>query len=294
MRERAKTPGPVQIGDWTLVTELNLLRRAGKEVRLEPRHADLLLFLSAHRGEVVRTEDIIHGVWDGQVVTDHSVYQAIAKLRKAVGDSASRPHYIETAPKRGYRLIADVSEVPEENRRDASGGPTPGTPQPDVEASQIGAAIRGKWLSVTLVLMTMLLGVWWLYLKPVNGPAHTYRTVAVLPFAALSERESYRHVAEGFSIELADALGHSTQARVIGPISVMLAATLGESLPEIGRQLHADIVVNGTIRRLKDKLSVSSTLTDVESGHQLWSEVFDRHSADILAIQREVANAVAG
>ena len=72
------------------------------------------------------------------------------------------------------------------------------------------------------------------------------------------------------------------------------AATLGDSLPEIGNRLHADIVVNGTMRRLKDKLSVSVTLTDVESGHQLWSAVFDRDAEDVLAIQREVANAVAG
>ena len=115
MSESRNSSGEVRVGDWILVAELNLLRRAGQEVRLEPRHADLLAFMSTRGGEVVSTEDIIQNVWHGQVVTDHSVYQAIAKLRKAFADSASQPRYIETVPKRGYRLIAEVSEIAAED-----------------------------------------------------------------------------------------------------------------------------------------------------------------------------------
>ena len=194
MSEKTISPRAIQIGDWTLVTELNLLRRAGKEVRLEPRHADLLLFMSARCGDVISTEEIIQRVWKGQVVTDHSVYQAVAKVRKAVGDNAAQPRYIETVPKRGYRLIAEVSEIPDTDDRDASSGSAPasGPSQKEVKASPGGAGIRLWWLSATFALLAILLAVWWFFPTPGDGHAPAYRTVAVLPFTALSERETDR------------------------------------------------------------------------------------------------------
>lgn len=296
MSKESNPTGAVRIGDWVLVAELNLLRCDAREVRLEPRHADLLVFMSAHRGDVVSTDEIIRQVWNGQVVTDHSVYQAIAKLRKAFGDSASQPRYIETVSKRGYRLIADVARVPAEEQRDVSAEPAaadhPARPQPD--SPPVSAGLKRQRMSAVLAMVVMLLGALWFFGRQAGWGQREYHTVAVLPFAALSELGTDRFVARGFSIELANALGQSRRVRVIGPISAQLASSLGASPPEIGSHLDADVVVDGSIRRANQNLTVSGVITEVESGHRLWSEVFDRSADDVLAIQREVAEAVTG
>lgn len=297
----------VQIGDWLLFPELNLLRQADREasreepreklreVRLEPRHADLLLFLSTRRGDVVSTDELVEHVWQRQVVSDQSVYQAIAKLRKAFGDRASQPRYIETVAKRGYRLITEVSEAPPDAAEDRTAGreasgPTPTQPLPSPPAPAIQ---RHRMLAVVAIAALVAVALW-LSGKPARWGQPDYHTVAVLPFDALSESAVSRVMAEGFSIELANAMGRSRQMRVIGPISAKLASTLGDSPPEIGRQLKADIVVSGSIRRNDDELTVSSVVTQVATGHRLWSDVFDRNADQILSVQREVANAVAG
>lgn len=295
MSESRNSSGEVRVGDWILVAELNLLRRAGQEVRLEPRHADLLAFMSTRGGEVVSTEDIIQNVWHGQVVTDHSVYQAIAKLRKAFADSASQPRYIETVPKRGYRLIAEVSEIAAEGQPDDPAGLAAfRSPQPELESPPGSIGAKRHRMFAVFAMLVVLLAVSWFFGRQAGWGEPEYQTVAVLPFAALSEPDDDRLIAEGFSIELANALGHSERMRVIGPISARLASTLGDSPPEIGRHLDADVVVNGSIRRGNENLTVSGVITEVETGHRLWSDVFDRSADDVLAIQREVADAIAG
>jgi DNA-binding winged helix-turn-helix (wHTH) protein/TolB-like protein/Flp pilus assembly protein TadD len=293
MPKSTSASGEIRIGDWTLVAELNLLRCADREMRLEPRHADLLVFLSAHGGEVVSTEDIIENVWHGQVVTDQSVYQAVAKLRKAFADSASQPRYIETVSKRGYRLIAEVSAFAAGTQRDCpTGQATPLPSQQEPGSPSAGRGGKRRWMLAGLVSMIVLLGALWFFGRP-QDLGGSYHTVAVLPFAALSVSDTEQLIAEGFSIELANALGRSGQVRVIGPISAKLASTLGNSRSEIGRHLDADLIVDGSIRDVNEQLSVSGVITEVESGHRLWSEVFDRRVDDVLAIQREVANAIA-
>ncbi len=276
---------PVRIGEWILLPHLNLLRRADDdEVHLEPRHADLLRYLATHRGQVLSAEDIIDQVWERQIVTDQSVYQAIAKLRKALGDSAADSRYIETVTKRGYRLIAEVSWV------DSGTDPSMGRPRPDAAANRL--RLR-RWLGVG-VFATALAVIAWALLQPQQGAAPDGQgTVAVLPFTMLSDDPEDRFIAKGFSIELAHALGRSGQIRVIGPTSSQLATRLGSDLPDIARHVGAEFVVSGSIQRAKNGIRVIGALTEVPSGYQVWSEVFDRSNRDILATQREVANAIA-
>ncbi len=106
------TPGaavrPLRIGDWVLDAALNELRRDDAAIRLEPKAIELLAFLAARPAEVVGREALLSAVWPGVVVGDDSLTQAVIKLRRALGDDAQHPRYIETIPKRGYRLIAPV------------------------------------------------------------------------------------------------------------------------------------------------------------------------------------------
>ena len=71
----------------------------------------LLLCLAEHAGDVVSIDDLLSEVWAGVIVTPDSVYQAVASLRRQLGDDARQPAYIVTVPRLGYRLIAKVSAI---------------------------------------------------------------------------------------------------------------------------------------------------------------------------------------
>lgn len=100
-----------QIGGWTFDPAANELVREGHSLRLERRAAEVLALLAGQAGEVVSKSEILSAVWNGNAVSDHSVAIVISALRTALGDDKASPRYIETVPKRGYRLIASV-DVP--------------------------------------------------------------------------------------------------------------------------------------------------------------------------------------
>lgn len=96
------------IGDWQVLPALNELRRAGAARRVQPQQMELLMRLAAEPDEVISRETLIEEVWSRDAVNDEVLSRAIAELRQALGDNARKPAYIETIPKRGYRLIATV------------------------------------------------------------------------------------------------------------------------------------------------------------------------------------------
>lgn len=113
----------IRIGPWTANPALNLLERGTRSVRIEPRAMDVLVFLAQHDGAVVSVDELIASVWKGVIVGDGSVYLAISQLRQALGESDEGTRYIETIPKRGYRLAVPVERV-EPERLSAPAGRT--------------------------------------------------------------------------------------------------------------------------------------------------------------------------
>ena len=97
------------IGKWRVDPALDEISSEGKTVKLEPRAMRLLLCLAARPGHVVDIQELLDEVWPGVVVAQGSVYQAIAQLRRTLGDGAEQPTYIDTVSRKGYRLIASVT-----------------------------------------------------------------------------------------------------------------------------------------------------------------------------------------
>ena len=99
---------PFRVGDWVAVPARDLLVRGAEQVKIEPRTMEVLCRLARQPGVVVSQAELEADVWTGVIVTSQSVYQAIAQLRRVLGDNPREPQYIETVPRRGYRLIAPV------------------------------------------------------------------------------------------------------------------------------------------------------------------------------------------
>ena len=108
-KKKAEAEPAFLVGGWSVLPDRNLIRQAGATVHLEPRVMDLLVYLAERPDEVLSTEQIINDVWPHAYVTDGALLTALSALRKALGDDPKRSTYIETIPKRGYRLIAASS-----------------------------------------------------------------------------------------------------------------------------------------------------------------------------------------
>src|SRR5215469_6818690 len=98
-----------RIGDWRIEPALDEISKDGKTTKLEPRAMQVLLCLAQRANEVVGVDDLLNAVWKDVVVTQDSVYQAVAALRRALGDDPKNPTYIANVLRRGYRLIAPVT-----------------------------------------------------------------------------------------------------------------------------------------------------------------------------------------
>src|ERR1700677_3359394 len=99
----------LRIGTWCVNPTSGQISRDGESARLEARTMRLLLCLAEHAGEVVSIDDLLNQVWSGVAVSSDSVYQAVASLRRLLGDDPKQPTYIATVPRLGYRMIATVS-----------------------------------------------------------------------------------------------------------------------------------------------------------------------------------------
>ena len=107
----ARSTGSFNVGGWLVVPSLNRVSRGEETVRLEIKLMEVLVHLAERTGELVSKRELIDAVWKVEVISDGTLTRAIALLRKALGDEARNPRFIETIPKRGYRFIAPVEFV---------------------------------------------------------------------------------------------------------------------------------------------------------------------------------------
>lgn len=107
------TPLPKEwtVGEWSVTPSLCRIERAGQSRTIEPKVMDLLALLASKPGEVFAQEEILAALWPGVVVGDDTLARSVSKLRRALGDDARSPAYVETVSKRGYRIVAPIGPV---------------------------------------------------------------------------------------------------------------------------------------------------------------------------------------
>jgi transcriptional activator of cad operon len=270
---------------------------------MEARTMRLLLCLAERAGEVVSIDDLLDQVWSGVVVTQDSVYQAVASLRRQLGDDAKEPAYIATVPRLGYRMVASVSPWADEpiaplvaaaavagaaSSRAITDEPMPG-PRPRARALAAGAALG-------LVLVAALL----FYGKVVNDHHATtsanaaQNTVAVLPFLDLtSQKMDEEYFADGMTEELIDKLSKIPGLRVPPPTSSFYFKGRKITIADIAKSLGVAYVLDGSVRKSGTTLRVAARLIRADDGYVVWSETFDRPFDDKLAVQEDIASEVA-
>jgi TolB-like protein/DNA-binding winged helix-turn-helix (wHTH) protein len=276
----------LRVGDWHLDPQANTLTRDGGDpVRLEPKAVEVLVFLARRAGDVVAREDLLATVWPGVVVGDDALTQAIIKLRKALGDDARRPHYIETISKRGYRLVATV----------AADGVTPPQAPPAEPLASRGQ--RRLWASAAALLALMVSAVLWRGCGGDGLPATTDAArpiIAMLPLANQSGDPKRDYFGDGLTQDLINALGLYSGLRVIAHHSVEPYKTHPVDTRALKRELGARYIATGSVREADGRLRVTIELSDADNGVVLWSERYDGDGKEVFAFQDQIVRNVVG
>jgi len=279
----------LRIGAWCVNPASGQISRDGETARVEVRTMRLLLCLAEHAGEVVSIDELLNQVWSEVVVTPDSVYQAVASLRRLLGDDPKQPTYIATVPRLGYRMVATVRPWADQPKAPAATDAP--APVPRLRAGFTRAA--GAALCLALVAAFLFYG------KVANqnhsaSPAipQPEKSIAVLPFLDLTEEMSQEPFADGMTEELIDKLSKIPGLRVPGPTSSFYFKGKQITIADIAKTLGVAYVLDGSVRKSGARLRVAARLIRADNGYVVWSETYDRPWDDMLMIQDDIAGEV--
>jgi TolB-like protein/DNA-binding winged helix-turn-helix (wHTH) protein len=260
------------------------LRKQGVRVKLQDQPFQALVALIERPGEVLTREELQKRLWpsDTNVDFDRGINKAIARVRDALGDNADNPRFIETLPSRGYRFLSQV-------------GPT-ASPVAEIRPSAaVNPSVRPsrRWPWAVGGLAVVLLGALGLYRLTSASPR--IESIAVLPLENLSGIPEQEYFSDGMTDELISEIAKIASLRVISRTSIMrYKGAARKLLPEIARELHVDAILEGTIVQSGQRVRITAQLIRASDDRHLLSEQYERELFDILALQGEVARAIAG
>lgn len=279
------------------------LRKNGLRIKLNGQPIDVLTMLIEHAGEVVTREELQKRLWaaDTYVDFEHSLNAAIKRLRAALGDSADAPRFVETLARQGYRFIAPVATQRVENQLagDVEAEPDVRPPAGEEYSKRVPLprrrvlqAVGGVAAAGALLAVWELLPVRWRNRLSGSG-APRITKLAVLPLANLSGDVEQEYFADGMTDLLITDLGQIGALRVISRPSVMQFKGTKQPLPEIAKQLGVEAFVVGSVQSFGNRVRITAQLVDPATDQQLWTRAYERELTDVLAMQGEVARAIA-
>jgi len=298
----------IRFGAFEVDLQSRELRKHGRKIRLQDQPFQILALLLAHPGELVTREDLTGKLWPVGTFVDaeDGLNTAIKKLREALGDSAERPRFVETLPRRGYRFITALDE-PGAPWRPSSAGPGSERgmgvllAQEKSTSSAPAAAIHTShtklWIvvacAVTLALFAGLEfgrlreGLWG------GTGVRAVRSVVVLPLENLTGDPTEDYFADGMTDALITDLAQISALRVISRTSAMQYKGTKKPFAQIVRELDVDAVVEGTVVRSGARVRIDAQLIEGSTDQHLWAKSYERDVRDVVALQGEVARAIA-
>lgn len=252
--------------DCALDTDRRELRRGTALVAVEPQVFDLLVHLIQHRDRVVSKDDLLASVWRGRIVSESALFNRINAARSAIGDTGGQQRLIKTLPRKGVRFVAKVRE--DDATTVAAIHPGPATHR----AHTVDTSAPSESPSL---------------------PLPDRPSIAVLPFANMSDDTDQEYFVDGISDDLITGLSHIRWLFVISRNSTFVYKHRAVDVKQVSRELGVRYVLEGSVRRAGKQLRISAQLIDaVTDGHH-WAERYDRELGDIFAVQDEITRSVA-
>ena len=279
----------------------------GNRLRLQDQPFHVLRVLLERRGEIVTRDELKQTLWpaDTFVDFDDGLNTAVRKIRDALGDSAEKPRYIETIPRRGYRFMGCLSElrpaVLSSAAEESNDSPIQEFSRSDPSAPVVLPApaqllsIRWRALLSAAAAVALFSTALALYrgrsAKGISQPR--IKSLAVLPLKNLSADPAQEYLADGMTEALIGRLAGIHDLRVISRTSVMQYKDTKKRLPEIAKTLGVDAVVEGSVIRDGNRIRVHAQLIRASTDEHFWSESYDGDMRGVLDLQSDVAEAIA-
>lgn len=291
------------------------LRKAGLRIKIQDMPLRLLGLLAERAGQVVTREELRQNLWPSDTFVDFEdgLNTAVRKLRDALCDDAEKPRYIETIPRRGYRFISTIEwGAARQEVGTAQTITPPRVAESENESQNLAAAAHGPvsisvsggrsdyWrlviaLPAAALLICAVAGFgWWRLHEHVTSAAEApIRSIAVLPFDNFSGDPSQSYLSDGMTDELITDLAQIGSLRVTSRTSVMRFKGARKTMSQIRQELNVDAVVEGSVARSGNTIRVDAQLIDTLDDRHLWAQSFTEDEQNIIALQDDVAQAVA-
>ncbi|MBT8101073.1 MAG: winged helix-turn-helix domain-containing protein, partial [Gammaproteobacteria bacterium] len=267
--------GSFDVGRCRVERDLDRISRGSEAATIRPQVMDVLVYLADNSGQIISSDELLDRLWPGKVVTSASIYNCINELRSAFQSLDSEQTYVETVPKRGYRLVAPVvgiaaSSVTEDQKRSR-------------------AISRTLLVCFVIIASAAVILIFSQEKRSVNETQE--QSIAVLPFVNMSPDPDQEHFADGLAEELLNSLAAIGELRVISRASSFAFKDRNASVAEIAAALQVDHILDGSVRRAGDTVRVTAQLIDTSSDSHIWSETYDRtlDVNNVLEIQYDIA-----
>ncbi len=258
-----------ELGEWEVLPARGVFRRGEQEEHPEPLVFGVLLALARRDGDLVTRDELVSELWDGRPMGDEPINRSLSQLRGHLGDRDRPYQYVETLTRRGYRLKKRVRLMHPAEQLDRV------SPKPPLQSRlwQIVASIGA---------LTLVAAVIWT-LRP-----ELPRSMGVLPFANGSGNADDQYLVFGFKDELMQTLHNIPDFVVInGRVTYD-----DEELTDIAKILNVDTVLEGTVQRSGDTLTVSYEISNGSNGAMINSGDITGPLEDFFALQERLAKIV--
>jgi TolB-like protein/DNA-binding winged helix-turn-helix (wHTH) protein len=275
------TPSIFKFGPFELDRKNFELRRDGQQVKLDRTPLELLFFLVENAGMLVTREEAVDRVWGKGVFieAETSLYTAVRKIRRALGDDTGEPQFIQTVSRKGYRFIAQVEVI-------------------EAPTGAHLSKVRTRWKSGILwasAACMLLAGAFSIRLATHSrGPRRVM--LVVLPLQNFSGDSQQDYLADGVTEEIITELGSLDPAHlgVIARTSSMQYKQTKKDVGQVSRELGVGYVLEGSVRRSGNNLRVTAQLIRSSDQTHLWAQSYDSGLGDVLKSESDIALEVAG
>ncbi len=242
------------------------LRQAGALVHIEPQVFDVIVHLVRNRDRIVSKDELLQAVWEGRIVSEAALSSRISAARRALGDTGNEQSLIRTLYKRGFRFVGELDgadPAPAVVRQDDA------PPPPPVDAVELAPCSDFP-----------------------SGPDKP--SIAVLPFQCMSSDPDQEYFADGLTEDIITGLSRQRWFFVIARNSSFAYKGENVDVRDVAAQLGVRYVLEGSVRRARDRVRVTGQLVDAANGMHMWAEKYDRQLADIFALQDDITSRVIG
>jgi TolB-like protein/DNA-binding winged helix-turn-helix (wHTH) protein/Tfp pilus assembly protein PilF len=277
----------LEFGPYRIDQVERLLTKGTSITPLAPKVFDLLLALAESGGRTLEKEVLLKKLWPDSFVEEGSLTRNISTLRKVLGESSDDQRYIVTVPKRGYRFVAEVRTVPASNQLAMGTGASTFSPS---RGSQ-GTIESASDSQSPLIRQQQPTVIWWE--QPETDSLLQIESIVVTPLENTSGDDSQDYFADVLTEALISELARVHKLKVFSGSVMAKHPSAGRALSSPAGELRVDMLVEGSVIRLANRVRIVVTAFHLPTQSRVWSQSYDRDLGEILAVQKEVASTIA-